>query len=37
MTESTSKPIPADKLVRVTFEPEGRVVEFEFGAGIGVG
>ena len=31
MTETTSKPIPADKLVRVTFEPEGRVVEFEFG------
>ena len=24
--------IPADKLVRVTFEPEGRTVEFEFGS-----
>lgn len=23
--------IPPDKLVRVTFQPEGRVVEFEFG------
>jgi 2Fe-2S ferredoxin len=28
---SDSKMIPADKLVRVTFEPEGRTVEFEFG------
>jgi 2Fe-2S ferredoxin len=26
------KEIPADKLVRVTFLPEGRSVEFEFGA-----
>ncbi len=33
MTEASNekKPIPADKLVRVTFEPEGRTVEFEFG------
>ena len=31
MTNATTKPIPADKLVRVTFEPEGRVVEFEYG------
>ena len=30
MTEDT-KIIPAEKLVRVTFEPEGRTVEFEFG------
>jgi 2Fe-2S ferredoxin len=30
MTED-QKIIPADKLVRVTFEPEGRTVEFEFG------
>jgi 2Fe-2S ferredoxin len=28
---SDSKTIPADKLVRVTFEPEGKTVEFEFG------
>jgi 2Fe-2S ferredoxin len=31
MTEA-NKTIPADKLVRVTFLPEGRTVEFEFGA-----
>ncbi len=29
MTEN--KIIPADKLVRVTFQPEGKTVEFEFG------
>jgi 2Fe-2S ferredoxin len=28
---STTSVIPADKLVRVTFQPEGRSVEFEFG------
>jgi 2Fe-2S ferredoxin len=27
-----NKNIPADKLVRVTFLPEGKTVEFEFGA-----
>ncbi len=27
-----TNPIPTDKLVRVTFLPEGRTVEFEFGA-----
>ena len=32
MSEATEKSIPADKLVRVTFLPEGRTVEFEFGA-----
>ena len=32
MSESTEKMIPPDKLVRVTFLPEGRTVEFEFGA-----
>jgi len=32
MTEESEKNIPADKLVRVTFLPEGRTVEFEFGA-----
>jgi 2Fe-2S ferredoxin len=32
MTEATEKNIPAEKLVRVTFLPEGRTVEFEFGA-----
>src|ERR1035437_2212532 len=32
MNETTEKSIPADKLVRVTFLPEGRTVEFEFGA-----
>lgn len=31
MSEATEKTIPADKLVRVTFQPEGRTVEFEFG------
>jgi len=30
MTEE-KKTISPDKLVRITFEPEGRVVEFEFG------
>jgi 2Fe-2S ferredoxin len=32
MSESNEKNIPADKLVRVTFLPEGRTVEFEYGA-----
>jgi 2Fe-2S ferredoxin len=32
MSEPTEKNIPADKLVRVTFQPEGKTVEFEFGA-----
>jgi ferredoxin, 2Fe-2S len=31
MSEANGKSIPADKLVRVTFLPEGRTVEFEFG------
>jgi 2Fe-2S ferredoxin len=31
MNEATEKNIPADKLVRVTFLPEGKTVEFEFG------
>ena len=31
MSETPKKEIPADKLVRVTFLPEGRTVEFEFG------
>jgi 2Fe-2S ferredoxin len=31
MSDATEKNIPADKLVRVTFLPEGRTVEFEFG------
>ena len=31
MTEPSAKPIPPGKLVRVTFLPEGRTVEFEFG------
>ena len=31
MTEENKKNIPPEKLVRVTFEPEGRTVEFEFG------
>jgi len=31
MSEMSSKTIPPDKLVRVTFEPEGKTVEFEFG------
>jgi 2Fe-2S ferredoxin len=32
MSEPDKKNIPAEKLVRVTFMPEGRTVEFEFGA-----
>jgi len=32
MSEPTEKNIPAEKLVRVTFLPEGKTVEFEFGA-----
>jgi 2Fe-2S ferredoxin len=32
MSEPIEKNIPADKLVRVTFLPEGKTVEFEFGA-----
>jgi 2Fe-2S ferredoxin len=32
MSEATEKNIPAEKLVRVTFLPEGKTVEFEFGA-----
>jgi 2Fe-2S ferredoxin len=32
MSEATEKIIPPEKLVRVTFLPEGRTVEFEFGA-----
>ena len=32
MSEASKKEIPPDKLVRVTFLPEGRTVEFEFGA-----
>ncbi len=31
MSEPTEKNISAEKLVRVTFQPEGRTVEFEFG------
>src|ERR1035437_8184098 len=31
MSEGTGKNIPAEKLVRITFLPEGRTVEFEFG------
>lgn len=31
MSEASDKNIPADKLVRVTFLPEGKTVEFEFG------
>jgi 2Fe-2S ferredoxin len=31
MSEPNQNNIPADKLVRVTFQPEGRTVEFEFG------
>ena len=31
MSEPTEKNIPADKLVRVTFLPEGKTVEFEYG------
>jgi 2Fe-2S ferredoxin len=32
MNETIQREIPPDKLVRVTFLPEGRTVEFEFGA-----
>ena len=32
MSETAQSEIPPDKLVRVTFLPEGRIVEFEFGA-----
>jgi 2Fe-2S ferredoxin len=31
MSEATSKQIPVEKLVRITFLPEGKTVEFEFG------
>jgi 2Fe-2S ferredoxin len=31
MSEATEKKIPAEKLVRITFLPEGKTVEFEFG------
>jgi len=31
MSEELKPAIPADKLVSVTFQPEGRTVEFEFG------
>jgi 2Fe-2S ferredoxin len=31
MSEATEKIIPPEKLVRVTFLPDGRTVEFEFG------
>ena len=31
MSEANTKNIPPDKLVRVTFMPEGKTVEFEFG------
>jgi 2Fe-2S ferredoxin len=32
MSETNTNEIPAEKLVRVTFLPEGRTAEFEFGA-----
>jgi len=32
MSEVIKTQIPSDKLVRVTFLPEGRTVEFEFGS-----
>jgi len=32
MNEGSTEEIPPDKLVRVTFLPEGRTVEFKFGA-----
>jgi 2Fe-2S ferredoxin len=32
MSDATEKNIPPEKLVRVTFLPEGKTVEFEFGA-----
>ena len=31
MSEEAKKSIPPEKLVRVTFQPEGKTVEFEFG------
>jgi len=31
MSDTTGKVIPPEKLVRVTFMPEGKTVEFEFG------
>jgi ferredoxin, 2Fe-2S len=31
MSGANTTNIPADKLVRVTFEPEGKTVEFEYG------
>jgi ferredoxin, 2Fe-2S len=31
MSAANTTNIPADKLVRVTFEPEGKTVEFEYG------
>lgn len=31
MSDDTEKAIPPEKLVRVTFLPEGKTVEFEFG------
>ena len=31
MSEANTQNIPPDKLVRVTFMPEGKTVEFEFG------
>jgi 2Fe-2S ferredoxin len=31
MSDNTEKAIPPEKLVRVTFLPEGKTVEFEFG------
>ncbi len=31
MSEANTANIPPDKLVRITFLPEGRTVEFEFG------
>jgi len=31
MTETNTTNIPSDKLVRVTFLPEGKTVEFEYG------
>ncbi len=31
MSEANTTNIPADKLVRVTFEPQGKTVEFEYG------
>jgi 2Fe-2S ferredoxin len=32
MSENTTHTIPVDKLVRVTFLPEGKTVEFEYGS-----